>query len=93
MTSADAAGQSAPIQTAQVLSERFGSGYRWLVTITGMVGVVSMVLAMTTVNVAVMGAAVQVDTDDDWYGNKKRLATIAENQGADSAGPSVESHY
>ena len=59
MTSADAAGQSAPIQTAQVLSERFGSGYRWLVTITGMVGVVSMVLAMTTVNVAVpdvMGA-------------------------------------
>ena len=47
------------IQTAQVLSERYGPGYRWLVTITGMVGVVSMVLAMTTVNVAVpdvMGA-------------------------------------
>src|SRR5882724_2667627 len=47
------------IQTAQVLSERYGPAYRWLVTITGMVGVVSMVLAMTTVNVAVpdvMGA-------------------------------------
>ena len=48
-----------PLQTAQVLSERYGPSYRWLVTITGMVGVVSMVLAMTTVNVAVpdvMGA-------------------------------------
>ena len=47
------------IQTAQVLTERYGPSYRWLVTITGMVGVVSMVLAMTTVNVAVpdvMGA-------------------------------------
>src|SRR5215471_1316483 len=47
------------IQTAQVLSERYGPSYRWLVTITGMIGVVSMVLAMTTVNVAVpdvMGA-------------------------------------
>ncbi len=50
---------SEPIQTAQVLSETYGPAYRWLVTITGMVGVVSMVLAMTTVNVAVpdvMGA-------------------------------------
>jgi MFS transporter, DHA2 family, multidrug resistance protein len=49
----------AMIQTAQVLTERYGPSYRWLVTITGMVGVVSMVLAMTTVNVAVpdvMGA-------------------------------------
>ena len=49
---------SAP-QTAQVLSARYGPVYRWLVTITGMIGVVSMVLAMTTVNVAVpdvMGA-------------------------------------
>ena len=48
-----------PIQTAQVLTDRYGPSYRWLVTITGMVGVVSMVLAMTTVNVAVpdvMGA-------------------------------------
>src|SRR5215207_1361823 len=47
------------IQTAQVLSERYGPAYRWLVTIAGMVGVVAMVLAMTTVNVAVpdvMGA-------------------------------------
>jgi len=45
--------------SAQVLSERYGPAYRWLVTVTGMVGVVSMVLAMTTVNVAVpdvMGA-------------------------------------
>ena len=45
--------------SAQVLGERYGPAYRWLVTITGMVGVVSMVLAMTTVNVAVpdvMGA-------------------------------------
>ena len=45
--------------SAQVLSERYGSAYRWLVTVTGMIGVVSMVLAMTTVNVAVpdvMGA-------------------------------------
>jgi EmrB/QacA subfamily drug resistance transporter len=50
---------SEPVQTAQVLRERYGPAYRWLVTITGMVGVVSMVLAMTTVNVAVpdvMGA-------------------------------------
>src|SRR5260370_15430223 len=48
-----------PIQTSQVLAERYGPNYRWFVTITGMVGVVSMVLAMTTVNVAVpdvMGA-------------------------------------
>jgi MFS transporter, DHA2 family, multidrug resistance protein len=50
---------SVPIQTAAVLSERYGPAYRWLVTITGMIGVVAMVLAMTTVNVAVpdvMGA-------------------------------------
>jgi EmrB/QacA subfamily drug resistance transporter len=50
---------TAPIQTAQTLAERYGPAYRWLVTVTGMVGVVSMVLAMTTVNVAVpdvMGA-------------------------------------
>ncbi len=45
--------------SAQTLSERYGPAYRWLVTVTGMLGVVSMVLAMTTVNVAVpdvMGA-------------------------------------
>ncbi|MEI7873065.1 MAG: DHA2 family efflux MFS transporter permease subunit [Alphaproteobacteria bacterium] len=49
----------APVQNAAFLAERYGPAYRWLVTITGMVGVVSMVLAMTTVNVAVpdvMGA-------------------------------------
>ena len=47
------------VQTAAVLSEHYGPSYRWLVTITGMIGVLSMVLAMTTVNVAVpdvMGA-------------------------------------
>src|SRR5215470_12776902 len=50
---------SAPFDTPQVLSERYGPNYRWYVTVTGMMGVVSMVLAMTTVNVAVpdvMGA-------------------------------------
>src|SRR5882724_4395398 len=50
---------SAAFDSPQVLSERYGPNYRWFVTITGMVGVVSMVLAMTTVNVAVpdvMGA-------------------------------------
>jgi len=50
---------SLPLQTAAGLTERYGPAYRWLVTVTGMVGVVSMVLAMTTVNVAVpdvMGA-------------------------------------
>jgi EmrB/QacA subfamily drug resistance transporter len=50
---------SLPLQTAAALAERFGPAYRWLVTVTGMMGVVSMVLAMTTVNVAVpdvMGA-------------------------------------
>ncbi len=48
-----------PVQNAAFLAERYGPAYRWLVTITGMMGVVSMVLAMTTVNVAVpdvMGA-------------------------------------
>jgi len=52
-------GGAPPVQTAQFLTERYGPSYRWLVTISGMVGVVSMVLAMTTVNVAVpdvMGA-------------------------------------
>ena len=59
MTSASLPPQAALYQTAQVLTERYGPAYRWLVTITGMIGVVSMVLAMTTVNVAVpdvMGA-------------------------------------
>jgi len=51
--------RGAPVQNAAFLAERYGPAYRWLVTVTGMVGVVSMVLAMTTVNVAVpdvMGA-------------------------------------
>ncbi len=50
---------SGSTDTPQALAERYGPNYRWYVTITGMVGVVSMVLAMTTVNVAVpdvMGA-------------------------------------
>lgn len=47
----------------------------------------------TTVNVAVMGsAAISVEPDDDWYGNQKRLTTIAARHGADAAGSSVESH-
>src|ERR1700755_2012306 len=49
----------AAVDSPQVLSDRYGASYRWYVTITGMIGVVSMVLAMTTVNVAVpdvMGA-------------------------------------
>ena len=59
MTSDSAPSDSRPYDSPQVLSERYGPNYRWYVTITGMVGVVSMVLAMTTVNVAVpdvMGA-------------------------------------
>lgn len=47
----------------------------------------------TTVNVAVMGsAAIEVKADDDWYGNAKRLNTIAARVGADAAGSSVEGH-
>jgi len=45
--------------SAEVLSQRYGPAWRWLVTGAGMLGVVSMVLSMTTVNVAVpdvMGA-------------------------------------
>ncbi|MCW5744616.1 MAG: DHA2 family efflux MFS transporter permease subunit [Alphaproteobacteria bacterium] len=45
--------------SVEVLAERYGSAYRWLVTGAGMMGVLSMVLSMTTVNVAVpdvMGA-------------------------------------
>lgn len=46
----------------------------------------------TTVNVAVMGAAVAVEVDDDWYGNAKRLNKIAARDGADASGTPVESH-
>jgi DHA2 family multidrug resistance protein len=45
--------------SAEELAARYGPAYRWLVTISGMIGIVAMVLAMTTVNVAVpdvMGA-------------------------------------
>lgn len=45
--------------SAEDLAARYGPAYRWLVTIAGMVGILAMVLAMTTVNVAVpdvMGA-------------------------------------
>ncbi len=45
--------------SVEVLTERYGPAYRWLVTGAGMLGVLSMVLSMTTVNVAVpdvMGA-------------------------------------
>ena len=46
-------------ETVEVLRERFGPSYRWLVTVTAMVGTMSMVISMTSVNVAVpdvMGA-------------------------------------
>ena len=59
MTSANPPVPAAPVQNAAYLAEHYGPAYRWLVTITGMIGVVAMVLAMTTVNVAVpdvMGA-------------------------------------
>ena len=45
--------------SAEELGRRYGPSYRWLVTVTGMIGIIAMVLAMTTVNVAVpdvMGA-------------------------------------
>jgi len=45
--------------SADDLRARYGPAWRWLVTIAGMIGVLSMVLSMTTVNVAVpdvMGA-------------------------------------
>jgi EmrB/QacA subfamily drug resistance transporter len=59
MTSVSAPLPGVPHQNAAFLAERYGPAYRWLVTIAGMMGVVAMVLAMTTVNVAVpdvMGA-------------------------------------
>lgn len=46
-------------ETTEMLFERFGPGYRWMVTGTSMVGMVAMVLSSTSVNVAVpdvMGA-------------------------------------
>lgn len=46
-------------ETVEVLFERYGPAYRWLVTVTAMTGMVSMVLSMTSINVAVpdvMGA-------------------------------------
>jgi EmrB/QacA subfamily drug resistance transporter len=46
-------------QTVESAFERFGPNYRWLVTGTGLVGMIAMVLASTSVNVTVpevMGA-------------------------------------
>lgn len=45
----------------------------------------------TTVNVAVVNNEVQVKVDDDWYGNRDRIAQIAAGHSADAAGSSVES--
>jgi EmrB/QacA subfamily drug resistance transporter len=45
--------------SAEVLAARYGPAWRWLVTAAGMLGILGMVLSMTTVNVAVpdvMGA-------------------------------------
>ena len=39
----------------QSLFERFGPAYRWLATITVMVGTVGIILSSTIVNVAVPG--------------------------------------
>lgn len=45
----------------------------------------------TTVNVAVVNNEVQVKVDDDWYGNRDRIAQIAAGHGADAAGSSAQS--
>ena len=48
-----------PSETTEVLSERYGSRYRWIATGTVMLGTVSAMLTTTTVNVAIpdiMGA-------------------------------------
>jgi hypothetical protein len=48
-----------PSETTEVLAARYGSRYRWLATVTVMLGTVSAVLTTTTVNVAIpdiMGA-------------------------------------
>ncbi len=46
-------------ETIEGMFERYGPAYRWLATLTCMVGAMSVVLSMTTVNVAypdIMGA-------------------------------------
>jgi EmrB/QacA subfamily drug resistance transporter len=48
-----------PSETTEVLTERYGARYRWLATVTVMLGTISAVLTTTTVNVAIpdiMGA-------------------------------------
>jgi EmrB/QacA subfamily drug resistance transporter len=48
-----------PSETTEVLAERYGSRYRWLATLTVMLGTVSAMLTTTSVNVAIpdiMGA-------------------------------------
>ena len=48
-----------PSETIDVLTARYGSRYRWLATVTVMLGTISAVLTTTTVNVAIpdiMGA-------------------------------------
>jgi DHA2 family multidrug resistance protein len=48
-----------PSETTEVLAERYGRRYRWLATVTVMLGTISAVLTTTTVNVAIpdiMGA-------------------------------------
>ena len=44
---------------ADVLAARYGSSYRWLLTLTAMIGNISLILSSTIVNVAIpniMGA-------------------------------------
>jgi DHA2 family multidrug resistance protein len=48
-----------PSETTEVLAERYGARYRWLATVTVMLGTISAMLTTTTVNVAIpdiMGA-------------------------------------
>lgn len=44
---------SLAIESVDTLLARYGQGYRWLVTVTGMMGSMVMILASTMVNVAV----------------------------------------
>ena len=42
-----------PVESVKTLQNRYGPSYRWLVTATGMMGAMVMILSSTMVNVAV----------------------------------------
>ena len=42
-----------PVESVKTLQNRYGPSYRWLVTTTGMMGAMVMILSSTMVNVAV----------------------------------------